>query len=143
MKENLVVVADHAHCRFFLMPNRNAPLIELEDIIDPEGRKPAAHADRPGRSFDRTGAGRHSMEPETNQTQIEATRLARHIGKRLDEMLSETTFNKGIETIFLVAGPDLLGTLRHNLSDNIKKRVQEIPKNLGTQNEERIREALP
>lgn len=65
-------------------------------------------ADKPGRSFDRGGPGRHAMEPSTDANRTEEQKFARSIAVFVGEARKRGEFDR----LFLVAAPRTLGDLR-------------------------------
>lgn len=97
-------------------------------------------ADRPGRTFDSVGAGRHAKEPRSDPREVEKRRFARRLAAMLDARLKRGRFDR----LVLVAPPQELGRLRDELSPAVRKRVsaelnkdltatalQDIPEHLG------------
>ncbi len=76
-------------------------------------------SDRPGRSFDSFGAGRHAMAPKESAQQHELKVFAKAIADRLNQSISNNTF----EHIVLLADPSLLGLLRAELSAPAERAV--------------------
>ncbi len=121
MKKTFVVVADEYRARFLRNRDGKKFLVEEEDLVNPEAR---AHerdliADKPGRSFDRVGGGRHSMEQETDAKKQDAEAFAREITQKIEKERNERKF----ERLVLVAAPAFLGMLRDKLTDECEKLV--------------------
>ena len=68
MKPTWIVAADKVRARIFETSSNSDPLEEVKDFINPDGDKQDHEllSDRPGRTHDSLGAGRHSMEPNTS-----------------------------------------------------------------------------
>ncbi len=64
MTQTWLIVADGARARFFERKSASE-LSEFDVMVSPEGRtdEGSLASDRPGRSFDSRGDGRHAMEP--------------------------------------------------------------------------------
>lgn len=94
----------------------------------------AAHApsreiasDRPGRTFDSGGEGRHAMEPSTDPQRHAKLSFARDLATRLGDAANRREFDR----LILVAAPRTLGDLRALLPDSVKSRITvEIDKDL-------------
>ena len=85
MATKWVVVAESSRARIFVFQQAGLTMEELEGLTHPASR---AHerdliSDRPGRSFDSFGSGRHAMEEEVSLKQQEAIVFAREISDRL------------------------------------------------------------
>ena len=142
MVKTWVLVADSGSARFFSTGAPIAPLEEFDVILHPEG---VAHAreltsDRPGRSFDSFGKGRHAMESPTGPKAQEAKNFA----KKLCDKIEAARSRNELERVVLVAPPDFLGLLRDALPENSRRMVElEIDKNLVKLPTAEIRAHLP
>jgi protein required for attachment to host cells len=116
-----VLVADGARARILRNegPGRG---IEREIVREfaqdiPPGRE--IMADRPGRTFDSAGQGRHAMERPTDPREIEETRFLREIIAYVEKANHEHSFDR----LVLVAPPAALGTLRAHLPKPLAEKV--------------------
>jgi protein required for attachment to host cells len=137
-----LLVADEGRARLFSAEGAKGSLTELRDIIDPVGRARGQDlvTDRPGRTFDSAGQGRHAMEPSTDPTETEAIGFA----KRLAETMDTARVQGRFEYLGLVAPPAFLGHLRKSLSDETARHVVlEVDKDLTRHDPAAIRERLP
>jgi protein required for attachment to host cells len=114
-----VLVASRVDARFFQLRGR-----ELERFMEVE--HPASRrrdrdfqADRPGRSFDRIGPGRHAMSPEESPHDREAANFARELADKLNDL----RVKDGVARFMLVAEPGFLGMLRSSLTDQTRNLV--------------------
>ena len=109
-----VVAADSRRARIFETDKPRGRLREIEDLLHPAARTHARDltSDRPGRSFDSHGQGRHAMEPETNVKHHEAEVFAKQVAERIERARMEDEFDK----LVLIAAPEFLGLLRKSLS---------------------------
>lgn len=129
MYKTLVVVAENSRARIFSMEHSGAPLQELADMQHSESR---AHerdlvSDRPGRTFDSRGMGRHAKEPDTPTKKHEASNFAKSIADYVNSEADKGTF----EELMLIAAPEFLGLLRKDLHDTVKQHItREIDKNI-------------
>jgi protein required for attachment to host cells len=142
MRKTWVLVADSARARFFTAETPKGPLTEFEDLVHPEARVHARDltSDRPGRSFDRAGQGRHPMGSLNAAKEHEAEDFARAIASRLEAGRNAGQF----EQIVVVAPPDFLGLLRKAIGHSTAKLISaEISKNLARRTPEAIRSMLP
>jgi protein required for attachment to host cells len=97
-------------------------------------------SDRPGRSFDSEGQGRHAMGQPVDAHEQERIRFAKTVATRIDEARKKDRFDR----LVLVAEPRFLGHLRQGLSSATRQRLTtELQKNLADADPGSIREALP
>jgi len=140
-----ILVADRARARIVAKPN---PVIgnghawqELDPLVFPEARVSGREAttDKPSRSFDRKGSGRHAMVAEVSAKEEAAERFAKTVAK----VLEKARTNHLYESLILVAEPGFLGTLQANLSpQTAKKVIDKIPKDLTTRPYKELTEDL-
>ena len=84
-------------------------------------------SDRPGRTFDSGGEGRHAMEPATDPQRYAKFSFARDLADRLTVAANRNEFDR----LILVAAPRTLGDLRGLLPDTVRSKVVvEIDKDL-------------
>ena len=141
MQKTWVLAAESSRARIFAMDSYAVPLREIEALAHPQTRalNQELLSDRPGRSFDSSGQGRHAMSTRVDAKQHEAMTFAKLLGERLERARTVGEF----ENLVLVAAPEFLGLLRKNLTDNTMKRVTKtIDKNLVQKDEAVIRELL-
>ena len=116
-----ILIADAGLAHVVANTGRDNDLTKVEDFrLDGTtlaGRDLAA--DRPGRSFDRAGEGRHGMEPRTNPREVEQERFAREIAGALDEADRRQRFDR----LILVAPPAFMGLLRGILPPSLANKV--------------------
>ncbi len=137
-----VVVATSARCRIFSQKAHAAPLEPVSEFDDPTARlKPGEiNSDRPGRTFDSNGKGRHAMGSTVNPVEQRSIRFAKQVAERLDRARQRNRFSR----LVLVADPKFLGLLRHGLNPATRSRLTaEIGKNLATEDPGTIRDHLP
>ncbi|WP_297360654.1 host attachment protein [Acidiferrobacter sp.] len=135
MEYTWILVADRARARIVTKPNavpsNGRDWEELEALVYPEARIPerAVLTDKPGRTFDRKGSGRHAMTVEISAKEEAAARFAKTLARVLDKGRTNHLY----ESLILVAEPGFLGTLQANLSaQTAKKVIDRIPKDLTT-----------
>ncbi|MEO0997418.1 MAG: host attachment protein [Pseudomonadota bacterium] len=101
--------------------------------------------DRPGRTFDRFGHGRHAVANGDRDDDERRQRFARRIGQRLDEGRRRGDYDR----LVIVATPALLGALRRLLPAPTRATiVREVSRNLadtdlGTAGPDTLRELVP
>jgi protein required for attachment to host cells len=137
-----VLAADSSHARFFSTDSPIGDLKEDKDLAQAESQLPEREmgTDRPGRSFDSAGQGRHAMEEPTSTKETAAREFARRIAERVEKGRQQNAF----ERLYIIAAPDFLGHLRDQLPDTCKNLVQDsIDKNVVKQDPASIRAQLP
>jgi protein required for attachment to host cells len=128
-KSKWIVVADASTARIFVLagPRQRIslePVRELSADIRPS-REIAS--DRPGRTFDRGGQGRHAEEPPTDPKRHAKASFAREIAQTLDDERRKNSF----AGLTVVAPPQFLGDLRGVMSGELRALVEtEINKDL-------------
>jgi protein required for attachment to host cells len=84
-------------------------------------------SDRPGRTFDSAGQGRHAMEPRTDPALVEKRRFTHGLAETLNAALEREEFDR----LVLAAPPKILGQLREDLSKSVRAKVEaELSKDL-------------
>ncbi|MFN2349005.1 MAG: host attachment protein [Thioalkalivibrio sp.] len=137
-----VIVADASRARIFSAEKSFSSLQEVEDFSHPEGRlhDHEINSDRPGRSFDSAGDGRHAMGKEVPPKKQETVRFAKLLCDRLNNARAKGVFEK----LYIVAAPAFLGTMRQCMNSVTQKSiVGELDKNLTTHDLDSIRNHLP
>lgn len=124
-----LLVADAARARIFAVDleahalNR-IPKHELDAETAPSRE---LGSDRPGRTFDSAGQGRHAKEPPTDPHRYEKRRFAHRLAVLLTAELRQGAFDR----LLVVAPPQMLGDLRADYSDDVRAAlVEEIAKDL-------------
>ena len=141
MSKLWVVVADKSKARIFTVADPRGALLDEARLEHPQARDrdQTLSSDRPGRSFDSKGQGRHAMGSSVEPDRQETIRFAKHISNHL-----QAAHNKGrCDRLLLVAGPPLLGLLRENLKTVSGMKISELEKNLGQYDAPEIRKHLP
>ncbi|GMQ83990.1 MAG: host attachment protein [Gammaproteobacteria bacterium] len=141
MSKFWVVVADQSKARIFTVADRRGALLDVGELKHPEARdrEQTLTSDRPGRSFDSKGQGRHAMGSTVEPGKQETVRFAKQVAGHV-----QAAHNEGrCDRLLLVAGPPLLGLLRENLKALSGIKISEIDKNLGQYGAREIRKHLP
>ena len=128
-KSEWVLTANGTGYRIFAHDKKFLPLEEVKNLGWPSGRIPSRNidADRPGRSFDSGGQGRHAMEPRSDAHAEEEVRFAREIA----DTLAEAQRTGAYDRLIIIAAPRLLGYLRDTLPVAVRQSVAvEIGKDL-------------
>lgn len=124
-----VVVADGARARVFVNDGVGKGVRELEDrsFVGARRQNQDIQADKPGRTFDSAGQGRHSMEPRTDPRQHEEREFLRDVVDWLTTHAQKNEF----ERLVLIAAPRALGDMRSLLPKVVQNKViGEIAKDL-------------
>ena len=124
------MVADAGRARVFELDSQGAlvraPIREMDAEIAPSCE--IGSDDRPGRAFDSAGQGRHAEEPRTDPHRYEKRRFAHELAGFLEDGRKHDLIGQ----LFIVAPPQMLGDLREEFSDELKKLVKtELAKDLS------------
>jgi|SRR5262245_26126147 len=105
-----VVIADAARARVFETRGKGTGLAVVPDMSLDADLAPSHDlgTDRPGRSFDSVGSGRHAMERPLDLHREQKRQFARRIAHALDQRLATKAFDR----LLLVAPPVTMGDLR-------------------------------
>lgn len=76
-------------------------------------------SDRPGRTFDIVGKGRHAMSPPESGQEHQTLTFARQVAKYINSAIADSRVNK----IVILSAPKFLGYLRSELSDTALRAV--------------------
>jgi protein required for attachment to host cells len=124
-----VLVADGARAKPFLPDRPGQGLVEVPDTGLEVAHAPTRdiNADRPGRTFDRGGEGRHAKEPPTDPHREAKRKFARQVAELLQDGLNRGAYDR----LVLVAPPQALGDLRGQLGKAVQAKVSgELGKDL-------------
>lgn len=136
-----VLIADGARARIVANegPGRgisSVPGYEFEATTKPSRE---IDADKPGRTFDSAGQGRHAKEPPTDAHRYEEHKFVRMLAEKLREAFVQRAFDR----LVIIAPPVALGDLRKLLDKEVAKAVHaEIPKDLTKASDSQIVEQL-
>lgn len=124
-----ILVADAARARIFLNDGPGHGITELTDHGLERDLKPSRdiNADRPGRSFDSGGQGRHAMEPSTDPNRHQKFNFAKEVAS----MITKAHHARRFDRLVMIAPPTTLGDLRSALPKTVTNVVYgEIAKDL-------------
>jgi len=140
MANTWIVAANRSKARIFEMQKLHGPLVEVTDLVDPEGRARDRdiNSDAYGRLY---GKGEHvqghSTSADVSPTQHESERFAERLRDYLNRAHGEQRFDK----LWLVAPPAFLGTLREKLGKQMRGALElEVNKDVPTHSAEEIRD---
>ncbi len=116
-----VLIADAARARVFENTGKGTGLTIVQDMTLDAELLPSHElgSDRPGRSFDSVGSGRHAMESPSDLHREQKRQFARRIAEALEEQQATKSFDR----LVLVAPPVTMGDLRAALPDKVKAVV--------------------
>jgi protein required for attachment to host cells len=133
-----IVACSAADARFWKSNSRFGDwtlVAELSDVLASQ-QEQEFETDRPGRSFDSVGEGRHAMSPPELSQDHQAQLFARKVASYLNTAVADGE----ISHLVLLAAPGFLGHLRSELSDSARKAVALAePRNLTGLAEKDIR----
>lgn len=124
-----VLVADASRARLFRREadGRLSSALD-EELIGTHLPSREIASDRPGRTFDSGGYGRHANEPPTDPARHAQGEFARDVARLLDDKRKAQAFNR----IVVVAPPRFLGELRSMMSLPLQELItDEIAKDLA------------
>jgi protein required for attachment to host cells len=133
------LIADGRRARVLIEERRGANLEAPADLsMEISGDELYDVQDRPPRSFDRVGAGRHAMDKGRSLHEQEETNFL----KRVAERILNADKQKRFDHLVIAAPPRALGILREKLSA-VQSRIRaETPKDLLDESEPKLRERL-
>lgn len=124
-----VVVADGARARLFVNhgPGKGLNALPNADFSGPNIPARDIGADRPGRTFDRSGDGRHAKEPRSDPQRVEKRDFLHFIAQHLRDAHNRQEYDR----LVLVAPPQALGDLRACLDNGVRTKISgELNKDL-------------
>ena len=137
-----IVVADESEAHFLTMNGRRAPLQLLSKLENESARlhERDLETDRPGRSFNRIGTGRHAMDGERSTLRQQQVLF----GKRIAEELESARKDHAFDRLVLMAAPRMLGLLRDAMPDTSRSAVvAEVPRDLSHLDPKAIHDYIP
>ena len=130
MPTTWILIADGARARVLAQEKDFAalePALEEEELTGTTAQSKEIASDRPGRSFDSGGEGRHAMEPPTDPQRHAKYEFARELAQHLEKAANEHRFDR----LVVVAAPKALGDLRALLPKTVQGKIAaEIDKDL-------------
>lgn len=121
-----ILVADGGQAKTFLAANKQEiELLNETAIPNPPSRDLVS--DRPGRTFDSKGGGRHAKEPPSDAHDRAETDFIRSLAAQIDAAYEQKQFDR----LIVVAAPKALGDLRAAYSKRLAQAVSsEIAKDV-------------
>lgn len=130
MGKTWILVAHRGGARLFENRGPGKGLDLLQDVDFPAGKlkNHDIDSDRPGRSFDRRGHGRHAYSSENDGIH----HLAEQFAKQLCQLLDSARNQQRYHQLVLVAEPRFLGNLRAALTPQTAAMIRAtLDKDLG------------
>lgn len=120
-----IVVADGAHARLFEQVRPGAGVIERESFA--RRAEPAAQSrDRLPRMHDRTGPGRHAIEPRQTPHEAAERAFLDDVGKEIASYALARAFTR----LVLCAPPKAMGELRQKLPRKLRTESGTVLKDI-------------
>jgi protein required for attachment to host cells len=135
-----ILVADGRRARVLVEERRGANLEEPDDWAMEIGPDELYDAqDRPPRSFDRVGAGRHAMDKGRSLHEQEEEKFLKRVADRVTDAERHNQFDH----LVIAAPPRALGLLRSMLGPGAKSRIRaDLSKDLLDEPAPKLRERL-
>jgi protein required for attachment to host cells len=119
-----IVAADASRAKVLQVTDREQ-LVEVEDLVNPEGRMQNREIDSDARG---RFPGGNTWQPEVEAVEHQVGLFAKRVGERLESARQEGRYDQ----LVLVAPPKFLGALRKELHKEVEKLVaEELPKDLS------------
>jgi protein required for attachment to host cells len=115
------LVADGRRARMLIEPRRGAQLEEPDDWVMEIGPEDTYDIqDRPPRSFERVGQGRHAMDGGRNLHEAEEEKFLKRVVSRIVDAEKRGAFTH----LAIAAAPRALGLLRNYLPAGVRERLR-------------------
>lgn len=137
-----ILAANGARATIYSTDSPRAPLVEVASLQHPEVRMKEMEltTDRPGRTYDSFGKGRHAKSSEVGPRETEEIRFAHEVVDRLEQGRVGHSFDR----LVVVAAPAFLGHLRDSMSTPLASAVAlEIDKDYTALRADELRSQLP
>jgi protein required for attachment to host cells len=141
MTTTWILIANRSSASLFESDWPGKSMRRVQDITHPKGRmqNKDIDADKPSRSFDSFGKGRHAMSTEQEPTE----HIAQQFALDLAELLNKGRVTHAYDKLVLMAEPKFLGVLRAALDKNTAALVvQTVNKELLNVKEEDLAKYL-
>lgn len=135
MTTTWILTANRSSASLFESDWPGKSMRRIQDIPHPQGRMQNRDidVDKPGRSFDSFGQGRHAMSTDQEPTE----HIAQQFAQDLAELLNKGRVTHAYDKLVLMAEPKFLGILRAALDANTADLVvQTVNKELPNVKEE-------
>lgn len=143
MEKIWIVVADGVRARLFQAEKRTGPLVERNDIANPDARLPERELVTDTRGRGNGGSGgdrRHAYGEDYDEHDRQKALFAKDLGRRLEKLRAKGE----LELLYVIAEPGFLGLLRREMGKQLAACVKgELNQRITTDKVEEIREMLP
>ncbi len=142
MPNILIIAADNTCARVFHASSSQGPLEEKAVLVHPENRlhKKDMTSDKEGYAFSSHGPGRRALSKQVDPKEHEMKQFV----KEISEFLKSSQENNEFDQLIIIAAPKLLGTLKKQLSNSIRRLIiYELKKNIAKLSVTEIRKYLP
>lgn len=142
MTATWILVADSVRARIFTPIKQGQALEQVQEWQHPSSRvhEHDLTTDKPGRTFDSQGPGRHAMSESVSPKDHEAWKLCKQVSDEIETARAQGRFDR----LVLVAAPSFLGELRKTLSEQSMRLVQgALDKNLSKMDAHQLIKHLP
>lgn len=138
--ETWFLLADGRRARLLVQQRRGATLQARDDwTMEISEDELYEIQDRPPRSFDRVGAGRHAMDKGRNLHEVEEEKFLKRVALRIVEAQKQKQFHN----LVIAAPPRALGTLRAELPAAVHAQIRaEAPKDFIGEAPDQLRDRL-
>ena len=128
MTTTWIVAADSSRARVLQVADREEKLLEVEDLVNPEGRMNDRELTSDAHPRLRGTSGPGSDRQEMSAVEHKVELFAKRIGEHLEKARTDHRYDR----LCLVAPPRFLGALRKELTREVQKLVaEELPKDLS------------
>lgn len=131
------MVADGARARFLRLNGLKSGAEKIEGQLFERHSPPSRviMSDRPGRTFDSKGHGRHAIQPRSDAHEYAEKQFLGDVIRQLHEAFESGAF----DDLIVMSPPRALGIIRDKLPERLSKRVvQEISKDMTKNSDEEI-----
>lgn len=115
-----ILVTDGGRAKVFLSAGEGRLEMLHEAAIDHPASRDIV-SDRPGRTFDSAGTGRHAMEPPSDPHDRAESEFIRSVASHVETACGNNEF----DNLVVVAAPRALGDLRAACSKRLKAAISE------------------
>lgn len=113
-----ILVADGSRAKIFRAAGKGKIELHAESAV-PHPPSRDINADRPGRTFDSTGQGRHAKEPPSDPHDKAEADFLHTLAQQIDNAHAKKEFDR----LVVIAAPRALGTLRAALPKRVSGAV--------------------
>lgn len=144
MKDTWIVVANSERARMFAVAEEKEgrSLQEVKELVHPasRGHERDLTTDRPGRTFDSQGPGRHSKSEQVSPKEHEAWKFCKEVADELESARTQEQFYE----LVVVAAPEFLGQLRKSMTPSTARTIsREVAKDVAHLKTADIQKHLP